>query len=160
MLEYGTRNKTVCFTGHRVIRQQDAGYLREHIQSHMKSTMEKGAIHFLSGGALGFDTIAAQAVIDLRERDHPEISLTLVLPCQNQANNWGRRNIEIYEELKRQSDSVIYTSTFYHPSCMFLRNRYLVDHASYCICYHYKQSGGTTYTVNYALSQGLPVLYC
>ena len=34
-------------------------------------------------GALGFDTIAAQAVLSVKET-YPEVKLILVLPCENQ----------------------------------------------------------------------------
>ena len=40
---------------------------------------------------------------------------------------------------------------------MRARNRYLVDHADCCIAYCTRSSGGTVYTVNYALECGLPV---
>ena len=38
---------------------------------------------------------------------------------------------------------------------MFKRNRHLIDNSSLCICYLTKNSGGTAFTVNYALKKGL-----
>ena len=41
---------------------------------------------------------------------------------------------------------------------MQVRNRYLVNQSSKCICYLEKNTGGTKYTVDYALSKNLQVI--
>ena len=45
----------------------------------------------------------------------------------------------------------------YTHYCMLQRNRYLVDHSSRLVCYLIRDTGGTAYTVRYALQQGVPV---
>ena len=40
------------------------------------------------------------------------------------------------------------------------RDRMLMDEASYCICYCHRLTGGTAYTVRYAMSKGIPVYNC
>ena len=47
---------------------------------------------------------------------------------------------------------------FYYNGCMQVRNRYLVDHSSACICYLNNLRSGTAYTVKYAESQGLQII--
>lgn len=47
--------------------------------------VSKGFKYFGTGGALGFDTIAAQAVLSVKET-HPEVKLILVLPCETKRN--------------------------------------------------------------------------
>lgn len=71
--------------------------------------IDNGYIYFGAGGALGFDTLAAQTILDLKS-DYPQINLILILPCLSQTNGWNPRDIKIYEVIKRQADKVVYTS--------------------------------------------------
>ena len=108
-------------------------------------------------GALGFDTIAAFAVLKLKER-YPDIRLILVLPCFSQTRGWSQEDIEIYDDIKQKADKVVYTSQEYTRGCMHKRNRHLVDNSSACISYLTENKGGTFYTVNYAKSKGVEVI--
>ncbi len=101
--------------------------------------------------------MAAQAVLELKKL-YPQIKLILVLPCKTQTYGWSRENIEIYEKIKKACDKYVYTSDEYTSGCMQYRNRYLVDHSGYCICYLTKNSGGTAYTVRYAEKKGLKII--
>ena len=64
------------------------------------------------------------------------------------------------QDLLRQADEAIYTADTYSRWCMFQRDRYLVDHSAYCLCYWNRaqgERGGTAYTVGYARKRGLEV---
>lgn len=117
----------------------------------------KKYLYFGAGGALGFDTIAAFAVLKLKER-YPDIRLILVLPCFSQTRGWSQEDIEIYDDIKQKADKVVYTSQEYTRGCMHKRNRHLVDNSSACISYLTENKGGTFYTVNYAKSKGVEVI--
>ena len=123
----------------------------------MIEAIEQGYRYFGAGGALGFDTLAAQTVLELKS-EYPEIKLILVLPCKNQTRGWEQADIEEYERIKAAADKVVHTSKDYYSGCMHKRNRHLVDNSSLCICYLTEQSGGTAYSVNYARSQGLKII--
>lgn len=151
------KNHTVCFTGHRKIPPEQADALARQLRSTLKRLVEDGYIYFGAGGALGFDTLAAKAVLDLRA-EHPQIKLILVLPCLSQTRGWSARDIEIYEDIKSKADKVVYTSQEYTRGCMHKRNRHLVDNSSVCICYLTESTGGTAYTVNYAQTKNLTVI--
>ena len=66
-------------------------------------------MYFGAGGALGFDTLAAQCVLSLKNQ-YTHIKLILVLPCITQTKGWSENDIAIYEEIKSQADKVVYTS--------------------------------------------------
>ena len=123
----------------------------------MIEAIEQGYRYFGCGGALGFDTLAAQTVLRLREI-YPEIRLILVLPCRDQTRRWKQGDVAEYDRIMKAADKVTYTSEQYYSGCMHKRNRHLVDYSSLCICYLTEQSGGTSYTVNYAQSQGLKII--
>lgn len=81
---------------------------------------------------------------------HPDIKLSLILPCLTQTRGWTETDVKEYERIKGLADEVIYTSQKYIRGCMFKRNRYLVDNSSICVCYLTENTGGTAYTVRYA----------
>lgn len=151
------REHTCCFTGHRRIPQDKLLAIRNHLKTAVMSAIEDGYIFFGSGGALGFDTLAAQTVLEMKKQ-YAQIRLILVLPCLSQAKYWREQDISEYERIKRSADKVVYTSHEYTYDCMYKRNRHLVDNSSLCICYLNEQSGGTAYTVKYAESRGLSII--
>ncbi len=150
------KEKTCCFTGHRIISAQEYSTLLPKTLRTIEQLIEQGYICFEAGGALGFDTLCALAVLLLKLK-HPHIRLHLVLPCPSQADRWKPKQQKRYEEIKQQADQVIYTSSCYTPDCFHKRNRQLVDDSSACICYLTRSNGGTAYTVEYARKNGLKI---
>lgn len=151
------RDKTCCFTGHRDIPQTQIPVLTKKVTATIQMLAAQGIIYYGAGGALGFDTISATAVLKL-QHTISQIKLILVLPCLSQAQRWSKRDQEVYESIKAQANKVVYTSQDYTRDCMFRRNRHLVDHSGTCICYLSKPQGGTAYTVDYAKKKGLKII--
>ncbi|MFR6278836.1 MAG: SLOG family protein [Acutalibacter sp.] len=129
------REKCCCFTGHRRIPEQEMLWVRRRLREEILDLAQKGVDTFLTGGALGFDTLAAQEVLRMRAMGLPSLKLVLALPYMNQEAQWSQRDAAVYRTLLRQADNVVYTSQEYHRGCLFQRNRYLVDHSAYCVCY-------------------------
>lgn len=152
------REKTCCFTGHRFIPANEREQIITKLERTIIELYRQGVVYYGAGGALGFDTIAADTIIRLRET-YPKLRLILVLPCISQTAKWkNARDIEHYNQIKELADKVTYTSLEYTADCMLRRNDHLVDGSSVCICYKTKNRGGTAYTVNYAHQQGLQVI--
>ncbi|MBR2476591.1 MAG: DUF1273 family protein [Clostridia bacterium] len=149
--------KTCCFSGHRNIPENKYDLICNSVEETIDKLVGEGYRYFGTGGALGFDTIAAKAVLKAKLK-YPHIRLILVLPCVSQAKLWSERDIQIYEDIKKRADKVVYTNIEYTNNCMQKRNRHLVDNSSVCVCYINKSSGGTYYTVNYAKRKGLRVI--
>ena len=148
---------TCCFTGHRKIPKENIPLIKSILRAEIVKNIEDGYCFFEAGGALGFDTIAAQIVLELKET-YPQIRLILVLPCVTQTKSWLKDDIDEYNRIKELADEVVYTSKEYSKGCMHKRNRYLVDHSTLCICYLTENKGGTAYTVKYAESKGVSVI--
>ena len=144
---------TCCFTGHRIISKQETKRLEKQLYVEVESLINKGILYFGCGGALGFDMLAAETVIRLREK-YGNIRLILVLPCKEQNKYWNEKDKERYLKIIDCADKVIFTSEQYFSGCMQKRNRHLVDHSSVCVAYMRKNTGGTAYTVDYARSCG------
>lgn len=151
------KSQTCCFTGHRKIPQGQYNDLSRRLDAAIEAMIGRGYRFYGAGGALGFDTMAALSVIKLREK-YPQIKLILVLPCVSQADRWSAEDQKLYRNIMAQANKVVYVSQEYTRSCMFERNRHLVDCSSACICYLTESSGGTAYTVDYARKNGLEVI--
>lgn len=65
------------------------------LRNAIQNLVLEGYRYFGTGGALGFDTLAAQAVLSLRG-DFPYIKLILVLPCKDQASRWKDTDRKVY----------------------------------------------------------------
>ena len=157
MSKMDTKRQTACFTGHRNVPSEYAEALAENLRKTLIEQINRGYRNFEAGGALGFDTLAAQAVLELRN-EYPDVKLILVLPCLSQTRGWSVEDVKIYESIKSRADSVIYTSQEYTRGCMHKRNRYLVDNSSLCICYLTECAGGTAYTVKYAQKNDVEII--
>ena len=150
-------NVSCCFTGHRKIPQKKYVQIQEKLKDEIVTAIQNGYNFFYAGGAIGFDTMAAQAVLELKAQ-YPHIKLILVLPCVNQTDGWEQSDIDEYERIRVLADEIIYTSEENKKGCMHKRNRYLVDHSSLCICYMTRKSGGTAYTVKYAKNKEIAIV--
>ena len=151
------RNETCCFTGHRQIPSGEREKIIERLNKTITKLYRRGVRYYGTGGALGFDTLAAQTVIRLRE-SCPGMKLILVLPCLTQTRGWRSEDVTEYEHIKAQANKVVYTAQQYTRGCMHKRNRHLVNYSGVCVCYLTKGSGGTAYTVRYAKTEGLEII--
>ena len=151
------KNETCCFTGHRQIPPGEREKITGSLERVIVNLYQKGVRYYEAGGALGFDTVAAQTVIRLRE-SCLSMKLVLVLPCLTQTRGWRTEDVAEYERIKAQADQVVYTAQQYTRGCMHKRNRYLVDSSGICVCYLTKDSSGTAYTVRYAKKEGLEII--
>jgi uncharacterized phage-like protein YoqJ len=142
--------RTCCFTGHRNLPKNQTAEIKSALTNEVIKLIDQGVTYYGTGGAIGFDTLAAQTIIELRE-DYPQIKLILIIPCRNQSDKWSHEDKRIYEDIKSKADKVVYLSEKYENDCMLKRNRHMVDHSKFVIAaWDGRKRGGTYYTINYA----------
>ena len=148
---------SACFTGHRAIPPEEESKIQLWLDKVVEQMYGRHGVRtFWAGGALGFDTLAAEAVLEFR-RTHRDVKLFLALPCADQARYWREEDKRRYEALKVRADGVRVLQQRYDRQCMNRRNRYLVDHGTWCVAYLTAPGGGTAYTVAWAREQGKSV---
>ena len=149
---------TVAFTGYRPTKmpfeenKKDDKYIRfrEAQLKVINRLIELGYTDLISGMAQGFDTWTAADVLSLRKKNK-ELTLECAIPFPDQAKKWPlSEQTRRYLIIARANSSVI-VSPEYTRDCMFARNRYMVDKSDVVVCAYDGQSGGTAYTVDYAL---------
>jgi len=148
---------TVCFTGHRSIPKECAFLLPGLLKREIEKLIARGARKFRAGGAIGFDTVAALCVLELKEK-YPQIELDLILPCKDQTRGWNELSVKTYEYIIASADRVEYVSEQFTSWCMHERNRRLVRGSQVCVAYLAHSGGGTAYTYAFALENGLEVI--
>lgn len=151
-------SKICCFTGHRTLSAKDSAEIDHKLKQTLVHLIEdEDVTDFRAGGAIGFDSIAALTVLELKQR-YPEIKLHLILPCKDQDLHYSEQAKKIYKITLQAADTVTYVQERYTPNVMHLRNRALVDGSDICIAFMKHLSGGTYYTVNYARKCGVKVV--
>lgn len=148
---------TACFTGHRHLSSPEIPRISRLLTDTVRKLWKSGFRRFLCGAAMGFDLLAAESVIALRE-ELEGLRLILVIPCADQTRNWNPRDREKWNDICGRADEKVILSPFYYEGCMQVRNRYMVDRSSVCVAYMRHGNGGTSSTVSYALQSGVEVV--
>jgi uncharacterized phage-like protein YoqJ len=152
-----TENTTVCFTGHRTFSHAALSALPQLLQDTLTELIQSGYDTFRTGGALGFDTMAALKVLELKTK-FPHVQLHLYLPCRDQDKLWNADEQHLYEQILARADAIHYTTDTYTKGCMLQRNREMIDGSAICIAYFDGHGGGTAYSYGYANRRGVKVI--
>lgn len=150
--------RSCCFTGYRPSKfkfkfSKDDPEYREFENRLINAVFdmpEKGCVRFYCGMAMGFDILAGEIVVMLRQFAKHPIELVAVVPFKGQADNWPPQWQLRYNELLSKADSVIYISDEYDRGCYQRRNRYMVDNSDTVLTFFNGEPGGTAQTVAYA----------
>lgn len=147
----------ICaFTGHRAVPEQERDRIQKALVYTVESLYQDGFRTFCAGGAMGFDRMAAETVLALKQK-YPDLRLTLVLPCRDQAARWAREERNIYLRQMRDADEVEVLSERYYDGCMRARNRSLIDRAEHLVAYVTSFHSGSAQTLRMAEEKGIPV---
>lgn len=134
--------RAICFTGHRIIASAQIPALQTELRGLLITAIATGFLDFYAGGALGWDTLCAEQVLELRNT-YPGIALHLVLPCapETQTARWrSARQVAAYDRILNAADSWECVGQDYTATCMRERNQRLVMLADCCICYYRKSA--------------------
>lgn len=160
--------RTLGFTGHRPARL--GGYderlpvwvnLRKVLYRETLEAVKQGFYTFISGMALGYDTIAAEVVLELREQ-LPDLGIELVaaVPFEGQERKWPAASQARYRGLLAKADYVHTVCTpGFAPWKMHRRNEWIVDNCSLLLAlWDGIEDGGTFRCVEYAKRVGREVV--
>lgn len=151
------RERTCCFTGHRDIPADRLQMVMTGTEAKVRELISQGYRYFGVGGAVGYDTIVAELLFRLREREYPEIKIILVYPFDGFISRWSDSQQATYARLLPMYDKRVCVCKSASREAYLARDRHLVDYSSACIAYCTRQTGGTAYTIRYAAARGVPV---
>ncbi len=158
-----------CFTGHRPSKMfgydlSNPNYqvVAKKVRQHAEYLFEHGISIFISGGALGFDTVAFFAIESLKKKyPNHEIKNILAIPFANQHDAWKNPvDLDRYERMKSLADEIVYVDELPDYNAIGVnaklnkRNHYMVDKSMYVIAYwNGEKKGGTYNCLKYAEKQ-------
>ena len=160
-------NKTCCFTGHRPSKLFGYDLSVTQYQTLAKLTYsycdylytKYGVRNFISGGALGFDTVAFFAVNSLKSK-YPDIQNILAIPFAGQENAWRSKvDKDRYNRMKSLADSTVLVENLDQYKATSIgaklnqRNLYMVDNSDFVIACWNGTTGGTCNCLKYAHSK-------
>ena len=151
------RERTCCFTGHRDIPADRLQMVMTGTEAKVRELISQGYRYFGVGGAIGYDTIVAEMLFRLREREYPEIKIILVYPFDGFISRWSDSQQATYTRLLPLYNKRVCVCKSASREAYLARDRHLVDYSSACIAYCTRQTGGTAYTIRYAAARGVPV---
>ena len=150
---------TMTFTGHRNNRiDTNNTTLITDIENAIYDSYAKGYRRFMTGMAQGFDLIAAEAVLRIKN-SYPDIKLIAIIPFLGQCRYFSDEDKQRYANIMKQCDKIKYFSKRYYTGCFHRRNDYLIDNSSLVISYFDgMKKGGTYYTIQRAIDKGLTII--
>lgn len=150
------KKQTCCFTGHRNIPPGEQTKILTRVRHRLIPLIQSGIIYYGVGGALGFDTLVAEMLVELK-KENSRLRIIEVLPFEGCRDRWTPEQQLHAKNLDKKMDKIVYVSKEPSKSAYLARDRHLVDCSDYCISYCTKPTGGTAYTVKYALENQLTV---
>ena len=140
-------NPACCFTGFHQLTYQQEHALAKPLEAELLYLIHQNISAFLSGGEPGFDRMAAEAILALKQKGQP-LRLTLVLPESAGANEKKQGE----DALLSGADAIVrLTGSPESPS------QYLARNATVCLC-AYSPSEGVPPTVRFAEKRGLQII--
>ena len=122
--------------------------------------LDAGYDTFITGMARGVDLDFAIEIIKMKKeyKRFSDVKIVCAIPYRAQSAGYDTESKKKYNYIKSKADSVAVLSEKYEKDCFLDRNRYMVDNSEYVVAFlNENQYGGTTYTVNYAVSKGKKV---
>lgn len=159
--------KTLCFTGHRP--QKLGGFygekalaiqvpLQKRLIDIIHRAIEAGFDTFISGGALGVDQMAIEAVLHHKQAG-ATIKLIIARPFPSQGSKWPEAAQKKLANHCQAADEVVDVSPDpYEREKMSTRNEWMVDRSNAVVAVYNGGHGGTGNCVTYARGKYTSVL--
>lgn len=164
------KNNTCCFTGHRPNKIYGYDLSNPNYQIIAKKVrsiaedlfINKGVNTFISGSALGFDTVSFFAIKSLKKKYPNQIQNILAIPFKNQNGAWKNPvDLDRYSRMKSSADKIIYVDEIDEYKANSIgaklnrRNHYMIDNSNYVIAYWDGTKGGAYNCLQYAKSKNV-----
>jgi len=158
----------VAITGHRPDKiggytpNPMATYIYKWLTIQMvKIYIEHDHVEFISGMALGADTLFASIASKMKEARPGEVRLVCAIPFEGHGSNWPNASRKFYDKLLKRADEVVIVSEGgFTPQKMQRRNEWMVDHCDELLAvWNGDQFGGTWNCIAYAKEKEKLITY-
>ena len=148
-----------CFTGHRNIKNPDK--IRRKIKKTALELIDRGVKAFSIGGAYGFDCLAGEEILKIRQY-MPSLYFLVILPCPFEifTHKWNEEDKQKLEYIMLNAFTSFPLQNEYTKDCYKKRNQHLINNSRYCVCYYdvNNSRSGTAQTVRMAEKKGIEII--
>ncbi|MBR6419418.1 MAG: DUF1273 family protein [Oscillospiraceae bacterium] len=99
--------------------------LRDLLHTELEALITEGCTCFYTNGEYGVPLLCAELLSQMQP--HRNITLHMVFPFEEQANDWSERVREIFFTLHCHAEDSEIHFTHYRPDCYALTDRYLIE---------------------------------
>ena len=163
-----TKFKSCCFTGYRPskfpfsLERTSKEYIRfeNKLVDAIFSLPKEQCYTFYTGCAMGFDLIAAEIVLMLKEAPRVDFSVELIcaVPFIEQSASFTADWKERYNNVIAAADEVVLISDRYFDGCYQHRNEFMVDNSDIVLTWYDGKPSGTGNTLKYANKKGKKIV--
>ncbi len=137
---------TATFIGH----ANYVGADYTNLKAQLEYLVEAGVTDFLCGGMGGFDNACA-ALVRKMKKTYPQIQLYRVVP-----------SLLFDKRREMDYDGIIVPCNIekcHYKRAITFRNRYMIDHADFALCYVRREHGGAYQSYRYAKKKNISIIY-
>ena len=160
--------KSCCFTGYRPSKfsfpldRTNIEYIKfeNKLVDAILSLPSENCFTFYTGCAMGFDLIAAEIVLMLKNAPHLNAGIELIcaIPFIEQSASFTDEWRERYNNVIAAADEVVLISDNYFKGCYQRRNEFMVNNSDFVITWYDGKLGGTGNTLKYADKKGKRII--
>ena len=150
--------KYACaFTGHRPERlEAPEEEVKKWLEVKIRKAVNDGYTDFITGMQRGVDLWAAEILMKLKV-EGKNIRIIAACAFKGMENRWDDVQKGVYYRVLKAADEVNYIGKYPGRTAFFLRDEWMVDHASRLIAVFTGAPGGTKKTIDYAVKKKLEV---
>ncbi len=146
--DYKIYGKICAVSGHRILKKD---FSEEKLKELFRLLILDGFKVFLSGMAIGFDTVCCKVLFELKKEY--DIKIIGCIPFKGQESTFSLEQKKTYNKYVQNCDDTVILYDEYIKCAFFERNRLMIDNCELLVAYIYENKGGTYYTVKYANSK-------
>lgn len=156
--------KVCCLIGHEDLRDYNIEKMKSALEKQINQLMEKGIDYFITSCRLGFETLAALKVIEMRSKMHYDSNLLIMSLFEEEKRkvwfkNWSKKDLETYEFIKKNIYEE-YDVTGETKGTLLAQHKSMIDVSNYVlVAFNGKDLGATHSAVNYAIKQNKKIIY-
>lgn len=156
--------KICCLIGHEDLRDYNTEKMKIEIEKQINQLVEKGINYFITSCRLGFETLAALKVVEMRSKTHYDSNLLIMSLFEEEKRkvwfkNWSKKDLETYEFIKKNIYEE-YNVTGETKGTLLSQHKSMIDISTYVLAaFDEKNLGATKAAINYAIKQNKKIIY-
>ena len=151
------RDRTCCLRGQEDLPPWEEQNVRTRMRHRLMPLIWDRVDFFGVGGGRGYELMAAEYLLKVRDEFKRNIRIISVLPYPEYREEWPEEDFRRQEEILRRSDKVVFACPAKTADAWQIRDRKLLEESGFCICYCRRADGRIAGFIREARQCGMTV---